>query len=214
MAIPINIEDLLNKSKIEPHHIKFNNGWNPDRIYRTICAFANDFDNICGGYIVVGVEGEKRIGAAKRPITNLPIEGVENSQRDMIWYNNKNESHYMTHIDGKSVLVIWVSTGLNRPYNVRECVTVKQAIGDDFFEPLSDTISEQEAALIAEMAKQSGAKKSELAEKLSLSIRTLSRRLQNLSYDSLELIGCRCSKKTSGYMLAEKGKAFVKSKEE
>ena len=52
MAIPINIEDLLNKRKIESNRIEFKKGWNPDRIYRTICAFANDFDNIGGGYIV------------------------------------------------------------------------------------------------------------------------------------------------------------------
>lgn len=42
MAIPINIEDLLNKRKIESNRIEFKKGWNPDKIYRTICAFAND----------------------------------------------------------------------------------------------------------------------------------------------------------------------------
>lgn len=41
MAIPINIEDLLNKRKIEYNRIEFKKGWNPDKIYRTICAFAN-----------------------------------------------------------------------------------------------------------------------------------------------------------------------------
>lgn len=46
MAIPINIENLLNKRKIESNRIEFKKGWNPDKIYRTICAFANDFDNI------------------------------------------------------------------------------------------------------------------------------------------------------------------------
>ena len=56
MAIPINIEDLLNKRKIESNRIEFKKGWNPDKIYRTVCAFANDFDNIGGGYIVVGIE--------------------------------------------------------------------------------------------------------------------------------------------------------------
>ena len=38
MAIPINIENLLNKHKIESNRIEFKKGWNPDRIYRTICA--------------------------------------------------------------------------------------------------------------------------------------------------------------------------------
>ena len=74
MAIPINIEDLLSKRKIESNRIEFKKGWNPDKIYRTICAFANDFDNIGGGYIVVGIEEDERTGIAKRPVTGLLIE--------------------------------------------------------------------------------------------------------------------------------------------
>ena len=132
MAIPINIEDLLNKRKIESNRIEFKKGWNPDKIYRTICAFANDFDNIGGGYIVVGVEEEERTGIAKRPVYGLPIEKLNGIQRDMIGYNNKIEPYYMPRIDlqevdGQNVLVIWVPAGVNRPYNVRERVTAKQS---------------------------------------------------------------------------------------
>lgn len=64
MAIPVNIEDLLHKRKIESTRIEFKTGWNPDKIYRTICAFANDFDNIGGGYIIVGVQEEENTGIA------------------------------------------------------------------------------------------------------------------------------------------------------
>ena len=56
MALAINIDDLLNKQKIESNRIEFKKGWNPDSIYRSICAFANDLDNIGGGYILIGVE--------------------------------------------------------------------------------------------------------------------------------------------------------------
>lgn len=63
MAIPVNIEDLLHKRKIESTRIEFKTGWNPDKIYRTICAFANDFDNIGGGYIIVGVQEEENTGS-------------------------------------------------------------------------------------------------------------------------------------------------------
>ena len=59
MPIPVNIEDLLRKQKIESNRIEFKKGWNPDKIYHSICAFANDFDNIGGGYILVGVEEER-----------------------------------------------------------------------------------------------------------------------------------------------------------
>ena len=65
MALPINIEDLLNKRKVEGNRIEFfaeqsdkverKKGWNPAEIYHSICAFANDFDNLGGGYILVGL---------------------------------------------------------------------------------------------------------------------------------------------------------------
>ena len=51
MSLPINIEDLLNKQKIESNRIEFfagqsgkaehKKGWNPASIYHSVCAFAN-----------------------------------------------------------------------------------------------------------------------------------------------------------------------------
>ena len=130
MPIPVNIEDLLRKRKIESNRIEFKKGWNPDKIYHTICAFANDFDNIGGGYIVVGVEEEN--GIAKQPVTGINIEELDKIQKDMIGFNNKIEPYYMPRVDveeldGRYVLVIWVPAGVNRPYNVRERVTANQS---------------------------------------------------------------------------------------
>lgn len=69
MALPINIEELLNKRRIESNRIEFKASWNPDKIYHTICAFATDLENMGGGYILVGVEEEK--GIAKRPVKGI-----------------------------------------------------------------------------------------------------------------------------------------------
>ena len=41
MALPINIEDLLGGLVVEGNRVEYKKGWNPDPIYRTICAFAN-----------------------------------------------------------------------------------------------------------------------------------------------------------------------------
>lgn len=101
MPIPVNIEDLLNKRKLESNRIEFKRGWNPDKIYRTICAFANDFDNIGGGYVLVGVEEEN--GVAKRPVVGVPMEDLDRIQRDMIGYNNKIEPYYMPRVDVQEV---------------------------------------------------------------------------------------------------------------
>ena len=54
MAIPINIEELINQRVVESTRIEFKSDWNPNPIIHSICAFANDIDNVGGGYIVVG----------------------------------------------------------------------------------------------------------------------------------------------------------------
>lgn len=50
MRLPINIEELLCGRAVEGDRIEYKTGWNPDAIYRSICAFANDF-NEKGGAI-------------------------------------------------------------------------------------------------------------------------------------------------------------------
>ena len=65
MALPVNIEDLLRKRKVEDNRIEFKRGWNPDDIYHSISAFANDIDNLGGGYILVGVD-QNEYGVAIR----------------------------------------------------------------------------------------------------------------------------------------------------
>jgi len=64
MPLPINISQFLTGTVIETERIEFKGRWNPDAIYRSVCAFANDFENLGGGYIFIVVE-EK--GIAKRP---------------------------------------------------------------------------------------------------------------------------------------------------
>ena len=70
MSLPINIEDLLHRNKVESNRVEFKKGWNPASIYHTICAFANDLDNLGGGYIIIGVEEEN--GMPKRPVAGVP----------------------------------------------------------------------------------------------------------------------------------------------
>ena len=74
MALAININGLLNKQKIESNRIEFKKGWNPGSIYHSICAFANDFDDLGGGYIIVGVDTDDKTGMAIRPVEGVPIE--------------------------------------------------------------------------------------------------------------------------------------------
>ncbi len=128
MALPINITDLLNKRKVESNRIEFKSGWNPISIYHSICAFANDFDNIGGGYILVGVE--EKDGQAVRPVKGVPLEQLDKIQREMLQYNQMIEPFYAPRIsdediDGQKILVIWVPSGINRPYSAPADVTAK-----------------------------------------------------------------------------------------
>ena len=56
MALPINIEQLILGKVVEWERLDFKQGWNPEDVLHTTCAFANDIHNWGGGYIIVGVE--------------------------------------------------------------------------------------------------------------------------------------------------------------
>lgn len=138
MALAINIEDLLNKQRIESNRIEFKKGWNPASIYHSICAFANDFDDLGGGYIVVGVDTDEATGVAIRPVNGIPTEMIDGILQDMVGYNNKISPYYMPRtsveeVDGKVVLVIWCPAGINRPYSVPENVTAKSITKEYFY---------------------------------------------------------------------------------
>ncbi|MCD8123871.1 MAG: ATP-binding protein [Lachnospiraceae bacterium] len=77
MELEISVEDLLNKHRIESDRVEFKASWNPDDIYHSVCAFANDYDNVGGGYILIGVEECK--GIAVRP-----VKGIEDYEIDVI----------------------------------------------------------------------------------------------------------------------------------
>jgi len=129
MELHFNIEKFLSKRLIEGDRLEFKRGWNPNSIYRSICAFANDFDNIGGGYILIGVEEEN--GIAKRPVFGLNIEELDKIQREMIGFNNFIKPFYapklyIEEVDGKHIIILWVPGGSSRPYEAPENITAKE----------------------------------------------------------------------------------------
>ena len=129
MALPINIEDLLGGLVVESNRVEYKKGWNPDPIYRTICAFANDFDDTSGGYIVVGVDEVD--GRAVRPVEGIDINEIEPIEKAMVGFNNLIAPYYQPRVffepvDGKIVMVIWVTAGERRPYKVPDMVTARE----------------------------------------------------------------------------------------
>ncbi len=57
--IPINTEDLLRARTEESARLEFKKGLSDEslrQVVATTCAFANDFHNLNGGYVILGVE--------------------------------------------------------------------------------------------------------------------------------------------------------------
>lgn len=50
----MNLNDLLRQRTVERERIEYKAGWNTDLIICTVCTFADDFENLGGGYVVIG----------------------------------------------------------------------------------------------------------------------------------------------------------------
>lgn len=119
MPIPINIQDLLSNRAVEWERVEFKAGWNPVAILHTICAFANDFNNWGGGYIVVGV-GEQD-GRPVLPPQGVSPEEIDRVQKELVNLCNRIRLPYFPQAQsvdcrGKQVLLIWAPAGPARPY--------------------------------------------------------------------------------------------------
>jgi ATP-dependent DNA helicase RecG len=53
LKLPVSLEDVLGGRSVEWERLEYKKGWNPVAVLHSICAFANDFHNLGGGYIVV-----------------------------------------------------------------------------------------------------------------------------------------------------------------
>lgn len=129
MKLPINIEELLCGHAVEDDRLEYKTGWNPDAIYRTICAFANDFHETGGGYILIGVKENN--GKAIRPVEGVDTNQIERIEKEMVGFNNLMHPYYQPRlyvefVDGKAILIVKVSPGERRPYKVPDYITAKQ----------------------------------------------------------------------------------------
>lgn len=128
MALPISIDKLIRNEIVESTRTEFKGGFNPNPILHTICAFANDIDNIGGGYIIVGID--EKDGKAL-----LPPRGLAQAQIDDILKRLHDLCHLIEPLyqpivepvllGDTWVIVIWVPGGHGRPYKVCKDVLAK-----------------------------------------------------------------------------------------
>ena len=120
---PINLDALLHCRGVESERVEFKASWNPDttgvQVLRTICAFANDYHNLNGGYVVIGV-GE-RDGRAALPPVGLTAEDIEAAQRWIRGQCNRLDPTYPPilspeTVDDRLLLVVWAPASEMRPH--------------------------------------------------------------------------------------------------
>ena len=121
--LPINLHDLLRQRTIEGERVEYKAGWNPQSVLHNICAFANDFHNLGGGYVVLGVE--ERDGQPSLPPRGVDPGRIESLQNELLRLGHTAvQPHYhpltgVYDIDGRTILVLWAPGGETRPYKAR-----------------------------------------------------------------------------------------------
>ena len=121
--LPVNLDDLLYCRSVESERVEFKASWDPattgPQVLRTIGAFANDFHNLNGGYVVIGVA--ERAGRAALPPAGLSAEEVEAAQRWIRGHCNRIDPPYFPILSPESVgdrliLVVWAPASDTKPH--------------------------------------------------------------------------------------------------
>lgn len=149
MAIPVNIQELLDARVVESTRIEYREGFDPAAILRTICAFANDIDNTGGGYILIGIREEK--GSPEFPVSGLNPSEVDGILKKLLECCHYIEPLYepvvepVTYHDTsdnteKEIIVIWAPAGYGRPYMAPKDVMVPKSIKEYYIRKFSSSV--------------------------------------------------------------------------
>lgn len=95
--ISLKIETLLEGKVVEKNRVEYKEGWNPSGITHSICAFANDYANVNGGYIVIGVKEDN--GVPILPPKGILKEQLDGIQKEIFQYCNLIEPRYIPQIE-------------------------------------------------------------------------------------------------------------------
>ena len=128
--IPLKIETLLEGRVVEHDRVEYKTGWNPNDIIHSICAFANDYDNTNGGYIVIGVKESNDMSVF--PLEGVPKEKLDSIQQEIFQYCNQIIPRYIPRMEvvdykneGIYLIYLWCSAGDSGPYQAPKSVYVE-----------------------------------------------------------------------------------------
>ncbi|MEI6140399.1 MAG: ATP-binding protein [Mariniphaga sp.] len=120
MSLPVNIAELLLGKVVEWERLEFKEGWNPEDVLHSVCAFANDINNWGGGYIIIGANAIE--GIPQFPPKGLKLESLDRIQGELIGICYKIQPNYLPivqpyEIEGTHILIVWCPAGDMRPYS-------------------------------------------------------------------------------------------------
>ncbi len=144
MNLPININDLLKARTVEWERLEFKEGWNPEEVMHSLCAFANDFHNLGGGYIIIGIKEEN--GRPVLPPKGLHANQLDRIQKDVVEIGHKINPFYhpimVPHLyEGKQILILWAIGGQSRPYKAPVSLSDKNTLHRYYIRKGSVTVS-------------------------------------------------------------------------
>ena len=143
--LPINIDALLHQRSIEGERVEYKAGWNPEGILHTLCAFANDFHNLGGGYLVIGVE--EKGGLPVLPPKGIDTGSIDTVQKELLnlGYGAMQPQYHPIAasylIKGRTILVLWAPGGETRPYKAKVRLAKDSTEWGYFIRKGSSTIS-------------------------------------------------------------------------
>lgn len=121
VPLPFNVLKLIHGRLVESERLELKSGWNPLSVLQTLCAFANDFHNLGGGYVVIGVA---EAAGLPSPAGLSHVE-VEKIQKEILQLGNAaiqppyHPAVAPCEIEGRLVIVLWALGGQTRPYKAR-----------------------------------------------------------------------------------------------
>ena len=123
-VLPINVDGLLHCRAVESVRVEFKGGWDSRvtgyQVLKTICGFANDLQNLNGGYVVLGVADDG--GAAVLPPLGLSSADIDAAQKWIRGNCNRIDPVYQPVmspevVEDRHILVVWVPPSDTRPHS-------------------------------------------------------------------------------------------------
>ncbi|MBK9030308.1 MAG: ATP-binding protein [Myxococcales bacterium] len=120
--LPVRLDDLIHARTVESVRIDFKVGWNDvirASVVQTIAAFANDFQGLNGGYVVLGIAEVG--GQPVLPPAGLDDLDLEKVQQQIRVACERIEPPYQPRVvperfQDKAIIVIYAPLGDARPY--------------------------------------------------------------------------------------------------